>query len=43
MQLTSNFTIGGLFIYSSLLIHKKNKHFNEMVHAYLDLTKAAEK
>jgi Family of unknown function (DUF6169) len=43
VQVTSNFTVGGLFIYSSLLIHKKNKRFNDMVLAYLDLTKDDEK
>ena len=43
IQVKSNFTTGGLFIYSSLLIHKKNKHFNEMVLAYLELTKDDDK
>ena len=43
IQVTSNFTIGGLFIYSSLLIHKKNKRFTDMVLAYLELTKEEDK
>lgn len=43
IQVNSNFNAGGLFIYSSLLIHKKNKRFNEMVLAYLDLTKDDDK
>ena len=43
VQVTSNFTVGGLFIYSSLLIHKKNKRFKDMVLAYLDLTRDDEK
>lgn len=43
IQVTSNFTVGGLFIYSSLLIHKKNKNFTDMVLAYLELTKNDEK
>jgi hypothetical protein len=43
IQVTSNFTVGGLFIYSSLLIHKKNKRFKDMVLAYLDLTKDDDK
>jgi Family of unknown function (DUF6169) len=43
VQVTSNFTVGGLFIYSSLLIHKKNKRFNDMVFAYLELTKDDDK
>jgi hypothetical protein len=43
VKVTSNFTVGGLFIYSSLLIHKKNKRFNDMVLAYLELTKDEEK
>lgn len=43
IQVTSNFNVGGLFIYSSLLIHKKNKHFTKMVLAYLELTKDDDK
>lgn len=43
VKVTSNFTVGGLFIYSSLLVHKKNKRFTELVLAYLDLTKDDEK
>lgn len=43
IQVTSNFNVGGLFIYSSLLIHKKNKHFTKMVLAYLELAKDDEK
>lgn len=43
VQVTSNFTVGGLFIYSSLIIHKKNKSFTKMVMAYLELTKNDDK
>ena len=43
VKVTSNFTVGGLFIYSSLLIHKKNKRLNEMIFAYLELTKDDDK
>lgn len=43
VKVTSNFTVGGLFIYSSLLIHKKNKRFNDLVFAYLELTKDDDK
>jgi hypothetical protein len=43
VKVTSNFTVGGLFIYSSLLIHKKNKRFNDIVLAYLELTKDDDK
>ena len=43
VKVTSNFTVGGLFIYSSLLVHKKNKRFNDMVFAYLELTKDDDK
>ena len=38
IQVTSNFNAGGMFIYSSLLVKKKNKRFTEMVMAYLELT-----
>jgi Family of unknown function (DUF6169) len=43
VKVTSNFTVGGLSIYSSLLIHKSNKRFNDMVFAYLELTKDDDK
>jgi Family of unknown function (DUF6169) len=43
IQVTSNFTVGGLFIYSSLLVHKNNKRFKDMILAYLDLTKDDDK
>ena len=43
IQVTSNFTVGGLFIYSSLLVHKNNKRFKDMVLAYLELTKDDDK
>ena len=43
MQVTSNFEVGGLFIYSSLIIHKKNKSFTEMLLAYIELTKNDDK
>ena len=43
VQVTSNFTVGGLFIYSSLLIHKNNKQFKDIVLAYIDLTRDDEK
>ncbi len=43
VQVTSNFKVGGLFIYSSLIIHKKNKRFTDMILAYLELTKNDEK
>lgn len=43
MKVTSNFNVGGLFIYSSLIIHKQNKKFTEMVLAYLELTKNDDK
>lgn len=43
IQVTSNFTVGRLFIYSSLLVHKNNKRFKDMVLAYLDLTKDDDK
>jgi hypothetical protein len=38
IEVTSNFNAGGMFIYSSLLVNKKNKRFTEMVMAYLELT-----
>jgi hypothetical protein len=43
VQVTSNFTVAGLFIYSSLLVHKNNKRFKDMVLAYLELTKDDDK
>jgi hypothetical protein len=38
IQVTSNFNAGGMFIYSSLLVHKKNQRLTELVLAYLELT-----
>jgi hypothetical protein len=38
MQVTSNFSAGGMFIYSSLLVNKKNKRLTDLVLAYLELT-----
>ncbi len=43
IQVTSNFTVGGLFIYSSLLVHKKNKRFTDLILAYLELTRNDDK
>lgn len=43
IQVSNNFDAGGLLIYTTLLINKKNKRLNEMVLAYLDLTKEDEK
>ncbi|MEO8824148.1 MAG: DUF6169 family protein [Ginsengibacter sp.] len=43
IQVSNNFNAGGLFIYTTLLINKKNKRLKEMVLAYLDLTKEDEK
>lgn len=39
IQVSSNFHAGNMFIYSSLLVHKKNKRFTDLILAYLDLTK----
>jgi Family of unknown function (DUF6169) len=43
VKVTSNFTVGGLSIYSSLLIHKKNKRLKDFVIAYLELTREEDK
>lgn len=43
VQVNSNISIGGLSIHTSLLIHKMNKNFNELVIAYLNLTRNDEK
>lgn len=39
----NNFNAGGMFIYTTLLVHKKNKRLNDMVLAYLYLTKEDDK
>jgi len=43
IQVSNNFNAGGLFIYTTLLVHKKNKRIKDIVLAYLDLTKEEEK
>jgi len=43
IQVTNNFTIGGMSIYSCLLIHRQNKHFTGLIMAYLELTNEEDK
>ena len=43
IQVSNNFEAGGLFIYTTLLVHKKNKRIKDIILAYLDLTKEEEK
>ena len=43
IQVSNNFDAGGLFIYTTLLVHKKNKRIKDIILAYLDLTKEEEK
>jgi Family of unknown function (DUF6169) len=43
IQINNNFKVGGLFIYSAMLIHHKNKHKKEFALAYLELTEGDEK
>lgn len=43
IQISNNFNAGGLLIYTSLLVHKKNKKLKDIVLAYFDLTKEEEK
>ena len=43
IQVSNNFNAGGMLIYSCLLLHKKNKRFNDMILAYLELTKEEDK
>jgi hypothetical protein len=43
IQVSNNFKIGDLFIYSCLLVHKKNKLMSKMILAYLELTKEEDK
>jgi len=43
IQVSSNFHAGNMFIYSSLLVHKKNKRFTDLILAYIELTKEEDK
>ena len=43
IQVSHNFKAGGMLIYSSLLVHRKNKQFKKIVLAYLELTQDEDK
>ena len=43
IQVSNNFNAGGLFIYTTLLVHKKNKRIKDIILAFLDLTEDEEK
>ena len=43
IQVSNNFIAGGLFIYTTLLVHKKNKRIKDIILAFLDLTEDEEK
>ncbi len=43
LQINSNFKVGGMMLYTALLVHKKNKQMKEFVEAYIDFTEDNDK
>lgn len=43
LQVSTNIKIHSLLLYTALLVHKKNKRFNDFVLAYVELTKGDDK
>jgi len=43
IQVSHNFKVGGMLIYSSLLIHHENKQLKKIILAYLELTQDEDK
>jgi hypothetical protein len=43
IQISNNFKIGDMMIYSSLLVHRKNNEIEKIILAYLELTSEEEK
>ena len=43
IQISNNFKVEDMMIYSSLLVHRKNKEIDKIIQAYLEITKAEDK
>jgi len=43
IQISNNFKVEDMMIYSSLLVHRKNKEIDKIIQAYLEITKEEDK
>lgn len=43
IQISNNFKVGDMMIYSSLLVHQKNNEIDKIILAYLELTQGEDK